>query len=354
MTEPRRYLAHGYLVESDVDLPLPPHPDGVAARGPADPLSGAAGDRSGSPRLRLRSGSRVAVPGSDPPGRVLARLVDDERRTYYTFAADGGTTRLRFHGAVELVADDGLSEVRADVDPAADPGLVPVLGAGALLAVRLLLDGRLVLHASAVARDGRAVAFCGSAGMGKSTLAALAVLSGWRLLTDDVLRVDLAPPGGTGTGTTDGTGGPMVWPGSSALRLRPAAQQVADAFDPDDVHATADGRRAVGGSGDGSAGPAGPLPLAAVVVPRVVRGLSAPQVERLEPFAALRLLLRFPRVAGWTDPGTTAQQLDLLGALCRRLPVVVASVPWGPPFAAADVAATLEQVLQAVDRPAGP
>lgn len=48
------------------------------------------------------------------------------------------------------------------------------------------LHGRLVLHASAVAWEGRSVILCGPSGSGKSTLAAfLARQPGWSLLSDD-------------------------------------------------------------------------------------------------------------------------------------------------------------------------
>lgn len=325
MTGVRRYRAHGYAVESDVALPLDPADGAGAGAGP------------GEQALRLRLGQRTPVPHDAPPGRLLAHLTDDEKRTYYSFARDDdGTLRLRYHGAVELVADAALSDVRADVDPAADPGLVAVLGAGAMLAVRLVLDGHLVLHASAVELDGTAVAFCGASGMGKSTLSALAVLSGWRLLADDVLRVDLGPAGAE------------VWPGSSALRLRESASEVAAAFGSR-TQPTADGRTAVA-DGPGPR-PHAPVPLAAVVVPRVVRGLAEPAVRRLPPFEALRLLLRFPRVVGWCDPTTTAEQLDRLAAACRQVPVVVADVPWGPPFDPRDVGTTLALVLRTAGQP---
>jgi hypothetical protein len=46
-------------------------------------------------------------------------------------------------------------------------------------------DDRLVLHAGAVARDGRAAVVVGASGWGKTTLTMELVRRGWRLLTDD-------------------------------------------------------------------------------------------------------------------------------------------------------------------------
>jgi hypothetical protein len=52
--------------------------------------------------------------------------------------------------------------------------------------------GFLVLHASAVAINGNAVAFLGEVGWGKSTTATAFLTHGHRLLTDDVVAVRLA------------------------------------------------------------------------------------------------------------------------------------------------------------------
>ena len=48
----------------------------------------------------------------------------------------------------------------------------------------------LLLHASAVERDGRAVLMTGISGAGKSTLAALLMARGWRLMGDEFVLID--------------------------------------------------------------------------------------------------------------------------------------------------------------------
>lgn len=50
----------------------------------------------------------------------------------------------------------------------------------------------LLLHASAVERDGRALLMTGESGAGKSTLAALLAARGWRLMGDEFALIDLA------------------------------------------------------------------------------------------------------------------------------------------------------------------
>lgn len=50
----------------------------------------------------------------------------------------------------------------------------------------------LLLHASAVERDGRVLLMTGESGAGKSTLAALLAARGWRLMGDEFALIDLA------------------------------------------------------------------------------------------------------------------------------------------------------------------
>jgi hypothetical protein len=121
----------------------------------------------------------------------------------------------------ELVGDTGLLMGRAfrglvrdghrvTVDPGDAPTperAVRALLPG-LLAALLQQRGLLVLHASAVAREDNAVVVAGASGAGKSTLVARLLDAGWRLLSDDVVAIRLAP---------DGT--PSVLPGPPHYRL---------------------------------------------------------------------------------------------------------------------------------------
>jgi hypothetical protein len=81
----------------------------------------------------------------------------------------------------------------------------------------LAMDGAVVLHASAVAVDGRAVAFVGPTGAGKSTVAASFATNGAQLLADDFvcLREDargfLAVPSYPGL---------RLWPDSAGVFAR--------------------------------------------------------------------------------------------------------------------------------------
>jgi hypothetical protein len=296
----RRYAAHGYLIDSAVALALPPAGPELADA-PAD--------------LVLTRGPVAQVPRSPGPGKLLA-LLETEEGTHYAFSRNDESLLLRFGGCVEFEADPGLHRVRFHLQPEADEALVGVLASGSLLAVRLLLDGQLVLHASALDVGGQVVAFCGAPGMGKSTLAALLSFAGMPLMTDDVLRVSFGP------------GRPLAWPGGTEARLRSSAFGLADLAAPAAVRDTADGRRAVAAALVGTR----PLPLAAVIVPLPSRDVADPELRRLGKAEALMSLVRFPRVIGWCEEDTMQQQFQLLGELVERVPVAEARIPWGPPF----------------------
>lgn len=300
-------LLHGY----HIDVSTSPR-DGDTGAEPSD-------GTATSPTLRIRRGPDRPVPTETDPDEVVSLLAYEDRTNRYAFFTDReGNLRLRFFDVAEIVADVGLERATAHLRPGLTPGLLDVLAAGMIVSTRLLLDGHLVLHASAVVVDGRAVAFCGASGMGKSTMAALGVAAGYGLLTDDVLRVDL-----------DGAEPPLAWPGASELRLRETARELA---------VPADGSECPGRTADDRvrfhapvAAPA-PVPLSCVVVPHPDRELARVRLARLEPFEALRMLSTFPRLTGWREPSTLTTQFQGLAGLCERVPVVVARLPWGPPF----------------------
>jgi HPr Serine kinase C-terminal domain len=295
------YRAHGLLVASTVDLPLPPGRHG-----------------SDRPDLLLGPVREQVVPDGHPPGQLLAATTRQDGTLLYGLGRDDGRCVLRYPGLCEFVGDTTLSEVAVHLHPGMDPGLVRVLAAGALIAIHLRLRHELVLHASAVRVGGRALAFVGASGMGKSTLAAALCREGHELVSDDVLRIDLADPTVV-----------RAHPGSTETRLRLTARQLADMAPPDTVAPTADGRLAVRPAAWSTA----PLPLLACVVPRPSHaGEDDVAVTRLPLVASLLRLSQFPRIVGWIDPISAAADFQALGDLVERVPVFDARIPWGLPF----------------------
>lgn len=84
---------------------------------------------------------------------------------------------------------------------------------GGCMAVILEQRGFLVLHASCVEINGKAIAFMGHSGWGKSTLAAAFHRQGYPVLTDDVMAVRVE------------AGSPMVTPSFPSIKLWPEAAE---------------------------------------------------------------------------------------------------------------------------------
>jgi hypothetical protein len=113
---------------------------------------------------------------------------------------------------------DGTS-ITVDPQPDADENVLRSVILGAGFATLLHQRGHLVLHASAVAIDGRALAFLGAPGQGKSTLALALHARGHALLADDV------------TAVVFGASTPVVVPAYPQINVSPDAL-VAFSHDP--------------------------------------------------------------------------------------------------------------------------
>lgn len=119
---------------------------------------------------------------------------------------------IRFPAIADYTVDGRGRHVIASPRPDVSVEAVEHIYLNQVLPLAWSRQGRLVFHASAVDLDGRAVAFVGRSGFGKSTLAASFASAGRRLLCDDGLL--LAESGGTY----------RVVPGHSSLRLWPDSE----------------------------------------------------------------------------------------------------------------------------------
>lgn len=114
---------------------------------------------------------------------------------YVQRALAGGGTYLSWTGLFEfVVAQDGASVYAHPLAGAGDEAFHTYL-LNQVLSFALLCRGVEPLHSTAVVVDGRAVAFLGDCGYGKSSLGAAFVRAGHRLLTDDLLVLDEGPRG---------------------------------------------------------------------------------------------------------------------------------------------------------------
>lgn len=320
-----RQSLYGLVVESE--LPLGLHRPAAAGDVPDVRV------RWGEPRTRREQGRPV-------PGTVL--LDSGSRRYGYVFVQrPDGTHLLRFFGACDAEVSADLGEVTMHPVVGADPGICVVLTTGAVLAYLLVRRGHLVLHGSAVAVDGHAVAFVAPSGGGKSTMATLMCADGAALVTDDVLRVDLDGPLAPV---------PAVRPGATGLRLRKGADTLMTLFASGrpNRHVSADRRQVLTPGCDVP----DLLGLRAIVVPVPEPGLDELRVERVDPKEAALDLLGFPRLLGWRDPAYLGRHLGEVAALVARVPMLRAHVPWGPPFSPR-IAPGLRAVLADLPAPDG-
>lgn len=114
---------------------------------------------------------------------------------------------LRLPAIGRLLAREGR-QLAIEPDPGVEPRDMLAFALGTGLGALLYQRGITVLHASAVARDDQAFAFCGPSGIGKSTLAAALCKAGCRFVSDDVSAIRL-----------NAEGRPLLWPDARQLKL---------------------------------------------------------------------------------------------------------------------------------------
>jgi hypothetical protein len=269
--------------------------------------------------ITVRGGDSADIPWQRPSTHLIAEAFDDAGWPRYSFCGlDDGSTMARFYAMADfrLLADE--SELVCHRHPAVSSDLAGLLVSGSIAAYLLTLAGHFVLHASAIELDpGRAVAFVGRSTRGKTTCAALLCAEGRPLVTDDVLVV--TPSGSS----------PRCRRGAPALRLRPQQSQLVSRFaTAPQVGSTPDGRLSVRPARSGP----DELELAAIVLPSPSRAQPAVSVEPVPATEATALLLRMSRIEGWRSTERLTELFTHATRVACAVPVVEATVPWGPPF----------------------
>lgn len=286
--------------------------------------------------VTIRLGGRVPTTDDVPLGHVMVQWKTPDGLQATFVRQINGDYLMRFARTCDVHVAGDLTTATIQMAEGASMDMGSVLASGTILSFILLLRGESVLHASAVESDGRAIAFVGRSGMGKSTLATLLCGIGCRLVTDDVLRL------------TSGLDGYQCSLGATELRLRPSASDLVDDFSGGGLdRRTADHRRALRLPPSTTDN----LNLQAIVVPQPRRDIDSVQVVRLGPRAAALTLLRFPRIVGIVDGALQVAQFDQASRVAQAVPVLVADVPWGPPFAEKHALDLLDQIHEMSERP---
>jgi len=184
---------------------------------------------------------------------------------------------------------------------------------GRVLPTAMYAAGALCLHGSAVQLESGAVAFLAPKGHGKSTLAHALVGAGARLLSDDVVPIDLDDA-------------PRMRPGVAHVRLlRDSARHLRVG----DGHPTGAGGKLVIGPGDLFDVANAPLPVAALYRLQPVHADSAGQAAartRLTGVAAAMAVLAQVRLARLLGGIEAPALLDRASCLAERVPVFTLNV----------------------------
>lgn len=264
------YQAYGLRIASEIELPeLTP--------------------TTGSPdvHFRLRRSVEDPIPRSAHAwGDVLVDRVPDVL-SYFSVA----------HGREIVIAPL----------PGIEAGKVRGILLGMLMAALLRQRGILSLHACCVARDGRAVAFVGDTGWGKSTLADVFHRHGYAVLNDDVLGLDTAARPVT------------ALPGYPQIKLRPNPNAEAHR-DFGALPALYEGsrRRVYQARRDF---PSAPIPLAKVYL---LLGTPAPEhaIEDVPRQQAFLELVYHTRMKGWFKaPAYQKRHFEQCKELLAHVPV---------------------------------
>jgi hypothetical protein len=189
---------------------------------------------------------------------------------------------------------------------------------GMLMKIVLVRKGIQSLHASAVIINDTAVAFLGSGGFGKSSLAASFVSAGYPLLTDDVLRLE------------EDRGRMWAYPGPACLKLL-----------PDDARQWLDESCAAVPMDPGADKwlfpmTAGlqcqtPVPLAAIYCmagPKKAREAKRIAIDALKPREALLEIVGGAHKDNFVDRDRLAQRFDAAELVVKAVPVRRLTYPW--------------------------
>lgn len=300
-----RYRVYGASIRSPWRLPCP------AQRGPA------------LAEVELRQARGPLLTGAAPaaPDWFHYRRLPD------------GEEYVRWTGLFEfLVAPDGRRIACRPLDGVSREAFHTYLLAQ-VLSFALLKQGIEPLHATAVVVRGRAVAFLGDCGRGKSSLGAAFLRAGHALLTDDLLvarlegRCVVAYPGPSRIKLYPGTAWRLLGARAGGAPMNPFTA-----------------KRVIPLPRDGAGAAPGPVPLGAIYVlaPPARRGRRRPiAVRRLSARRACLALLRHTFNPVVEAPGRLRRQLALAARLARRVPVKSLSFPRG--------LAALDAVRQAIE-----
>lgn len=307
-----QYRLFGLTVASEIPLPLDPQAF------------------TGEPRVWIAWGAAKDLCAE--PGKVLARFTLGDR-TAYVLSQCGSGYQLEFPGRAVLRFSQDLRQVKVVPDASTPQAWISHLLVGTVPTTVLTLSGEWVLHASAVALSGSAVAFAGRMAAGKTTLALVLAQLGARWITDDLLRLHF------------GESGPQCVPGPGWARMRQDLLQVLPLPPEWSQKPGPEGRTLVQ-----LPGVSGTPQLRLLLFPEATPKVSSPVLEELPVDQAFRRVFEGVKLQALLAPPFVQQRMDFAARVVRLVPVYRLLVPWGLP-ALLRTAQNLWQQLMPLLRP---
>ncbi|MBV9579730.1 MAG: hypothetical protein JO057_14165 [Chloroflexi bacterium] len=305
------YRMYGLAVRSEIRLPLP---ETVSRNAPVDLT------------IELDESTPV-LPGGAPFTEATCSNPCHAGAAYSRMWRQADGTWI-WHDAVGLlhIAPDS-THVRVQTHTSCDPGALNMQLLGPAAGFVLHQRGLPCLHASAVVTPGGAVAFLGWPGDGKSTMVAMHLEHGARLLGDDVLPIELR------------NGEAFARPGLPLVKLWPASVDGALSIDHDLPHVTAQHeKRLLRLDASATAVSSATTPLAALYVLRrydpADSGSQAVRSIPLSPRVALTVLLTHTYRREYLQPEEIARLLPVYARLASSVPIRVLEYPSGFEFQA--------------------
>jgi len=222
-----------------------------------------------------------------------------------------GEYRVRYSHGLTFYLDADVTDIRVRCEPPSPLEDIATFLLGPVLGLVLRLRGVTCLHASAVALEGRAIAFMGVPGAGKSTTAALFTQKGHSVLSDDIAAL------------VERERAFCVLPAYPYLNLWPEALEMLahSECSSRSVSAAVD-KVQVPLDGNDSKFQREALPLAAIyVLSERSADPRAPFIEVLPPQTALMNLVANTYGNTILDSTMRAQEFRVLGQIAESLPI---------------------------------
>ncbi len=295
------YRAYGFRIVSTTDIP------GLKLCDAGDPNSA----------LRFETGPEPdwVARGLALPGRILSHLPAQERTADPSFVltehGEGQCHELAYSDGTRFIVDETATRVWGTFQPPLTSEDLATYFLGPVMGFLLRRKHVTTLHASGVELRGRAVAFSGDAGYGKSTTAAALALRGVPVLSEDILPLEetggryFAIPGYPRVCLWPDAVAKLVGSAEGLPRLTPTWEK---------RYLPLDGVRA------SFAGEKKPLGVIYLFGERAAEA-NAPRIESVRPRAALLELVQNTYMNWMLDRERRAIEFDELHRVVQQIPV---------------------------------